>query len=65
MPLPVSFHFSQNNLQDYVDCARRFELRHLLRLEWPALQSEPVLERERLMILGQRFHQMVQQHLSG
>jgi hypothetical protein len=65
MPLPITFQFSQNNLQDYVDCPRRFELRHLLRLEWPALQSEPVLEHEQQMALGQRFHRMVQQHLSG
>lgn len=65
MSLPTTFRFSQNNLQDYVDCPRRFELRHLLHLEWPALQSEPVLEREHQMELGQRFHRMVQQHLAG
>mgnify|MGYP007064289961 CR=1 FL=1 len=40
MPLPVDFQFSQNNLQDYLDCARRFELRALRRLAWPAAQSE-------------------------
>ncbi len=65
MPLPPAFQFSQNNLQDYVDCPRRFELRHLLRLEWPALQSEPVLEHERQMALGEQFHRLVQQYLSG
>ena len=65
MSIPADFHFSQNNLQDYVDCARRFELRHLLRQEWPALQSEPVLEFEHRAELGRRFHEMVHQSILG
>jgi len=65
MPLAPDFQFNQNNLQDYVDCPRRFQLRHIQRLAWPALQSEPVLEQERHMQMGQRFHHMVHQHLLG
>lgn len=65
MNLPVNFSFSQNNLQDYLDCPRRFELRYLQKLAWPAIRSEPVLELERHMRLGERFHQMVQQHQLG
>lgn len=65
MPLPINFQFSQNNLQDYVDCPKRFELRHLLRQPWPALISEPVLEQERHMKLGSRFHEIVHQLFSG
>jgi hypothetical protein len=65
MTLPRDFHFSQHNLQDYVDCARRFELRHLLRLEWPAVQSAPVIEQELRMERGTQFHRMVQQWLHG
>lgn len=65
MPLPIDFRFSQNNLQDFVDCPRRFQLRHVLRLAWPALQTEPVLEHERHIELGYRFHQMVQRHHAG
>lgn len=65
MLLPDNFTFSQNNLQDYVDCKRRFLLRHVQKLEWPAIESEPVLEQEQLMLLGQQFHLMVQQKLSG
>jgi hypothetical protein len=57
--------FSQHNLQDYADCPRRFELRFLLRLQWPALQSEPVLEIERRAELGRRFHEMVYQSNLG
>ena len=65
MPLPENFQFSASSLQDYVDCPRRFELRYLLRLSWPALETEPVLEREHHQEQGRRFHQMVQQHLLG
>ena len=59
------FSFSQNNLQDFLECPRRFELRHLHKLSWPAVSSEPVLEMERHMQLGERFHQIVQQHQLG
>ncbi len=65
MALPANFHFSQSSLQDFVDCRRRFELRYLLRLAWPALELEPALENERTMRAGERFHRMVQQHLIG
>lgn len=62
MPIPADFTFSQNNLQDFVDCPRRFELRYLLRQMWPAIRSEPVLEHEKTMLRGEQFHQMVHQH---
>jgi CRISPR/Cas system-associated exonuclease Cas4 (RecB family) len=65
MPLPIDFRFSQNNLQDFVDCPRRFELKYLLKQDWPALVSEPIQEFERLQYLGLRFHTLVQQHLAG
>ncbi len=65
MPLPDHFQFSASSLQDYIDCPRRFELRYLLRLSWPALETEPVLEREHHQEQGRRFHQMVQQHFIG
>ena len=65
MPLPPEFTFSQHNLQDYLDCPRRFQLRYLERMAWPAVQSEPILEQERRMQLGERFHQLVQQHQLG
>jgi len=65
MSLDPDFRFSQNNLQDYVDCPRRFELRYILRQEWPALNSEPVIEQERRMEAGRQFHQMVQQYVIG
>jgi CRISPR/Cas system-associated exonuclease Cas4 (RecB family) len=65
MSLRPDFRFSQNNLQDYIDCPRRFELRHILRQEWPALLSEPVIEQEQRMESGRQFHLMVQQLVTG
>ncbi|MBI4772397.1 MAG: PD-(D/E)XK nuclease family protein [Chloroflexi bacterium] len=65
MTLPENFQFSQSNLQDFTDCRRRFQLRHLQRLAWPALQAEPALENERLTRLGADFHRLIQQHLLG
>jgi CRISPR/Cas system-associated exonuclease Cas4 (RecB family) len=63
--LPTGFSFSQSNLQDYVDCQRRFYLRHVERLAWPALISEPALESERRMRQGSEFHRLVHQHILG
>ncbi|GIV66090.1 MAG: PD-(D/E)XK nuclease family protein [Chloroflexota bacterium] len=65
MKIPPDFSFSQNNLQDFVECPRRFELRYLLRQPWPAIQSQPVLEHEQHLRRGEIFHQMVQQHQIG
>jgi hypothetical protein len=65
MPLPTNFRFSQASLADYLDCARRFQLRYLLEQAWPAVESEPLLERERLAELGRRFHRLIQQHVEG
>jgi CRISPR/Cas system-associated exonuclease Cas4 (RecB family) len=65
MPLPPDFHFSQGSLQDFVDCPRRFQLRYLDRIAWPAVQAEPILENERHLQQGELFHLLVQQHLVG
>ena len=59
------FTFSQSSLQDYFDCPRRFQLRYIEHLAWPAIETEPVLETERRQQEGQLFHRMVQQHLVG
>jgi hypothetical protein len=59
------FHFSQSSLQDFEDCPRRFQLRYLKDLSWPAVETEPLLEKEMHMRRGSRFHLLVQQHLSG
>ncbi len=65
MSLPADFQFSQGSLQDYVDCPRRFQLRHVQRVAWPALEAEPALENERYLQQGAAFHRLVHQHILG
>ena len=59
------FTFSQSSLQDYADCARRFQLRYVEQLHWPAVESEPVLENEHRQFEGQTFHRLIHQQLLG
>jgi CRISPR/Cas system-associated exonuclease Cas4 (RecB family) len=56
---------SQSSLQDYQDCPRRFELRYLQRLAYPAVETEPALENEKHQQEGEYFHRLAQQHLIG
>jgi hypothetical protein len=65
MILPSNFLFSQSNLQDFSDCRRRFQLRHLQQVAWPAVLSEPVLAIEHRMQQGANFHKLVQMHHLG
>lgn len=65
MPLGNNFLFSANNLQDFIDCPRRFELKYILKQNWPAVTSQPVLEMENKIQMGNSFHQLVHQYLSG
>jgi RecB family exonuclease len=61
----IPFEFSQSSLQDFDDCPMRFYLRCIKRLAWPAVKAEPVVEHEKNMRRGQRFHRMVHQYLAG
>ncbi|HEY73741.1 MAG: hypothetical protein B6I35_05925 [Anaerolineaceae bacterium 4572_32.2] len=63
--LPTDFQFSQANLQDYADCPRRFQLRYVERVDWPAHEVEPALENERHMQQGMAFHRLAHQHTLG
>lgn len=63
--LKAPFTFSQASLQDYIDCPRRFKLRYIDKVYWPAVESAPLLERERRQIEGQIFHRMIQQYSIG
>jgi CRISPR/Cas system-associated exonuclease Cas4 (RecB family) len=62
MPLADNFQFSSTSLQDYVDCPRRFQLRYLLSVAWPAPQVEPLMEGERYTRLARDFHRLAHQH---
>ncbi len=65
MPLPPDFHFTQANLQDYVECRRRFQLRWLLALSWPAVAAEPADAYEATVRDGETFHRLIHQHQLG
>lgn len=65
MTVPTDFRFSQESLQAFADCPRRFYLRYVRRLAWPAINSEPALEHERHLEQGKAFHRLVHQHLLG
>jgi CRISPR/Cas system-associated exonuclease Cas4 (RecB family) len=56
---------SQSSLQDYSDCPRRFELRYLQQLSYPAIETEPALENEKHQQEGEYFHRLAQQHFIG
>ena len=63
--LPTTFSLSQSSLQDYADCPRRFQLRYIQSQAWPGVLAEPVVEHERQLERGERFHRLVQRHQLG
>lgn len=65
MPFPNPFEFSQSSLQDFNDCRRRFLLRYVQHVAWPAVQAEPARENELHIQRGERFHRLAQQYLLG
>jgi len=65
MSLEPGFRFSQSSLAAYTTCSRSFALRYIHKLSWPAVASEPVLDRERHLENGSRFHLLIQQYLAG
>ena len=64
MPLELTT-LSQSSLQDYNDCPRRFELRYLQQLAYPAVETEPALENEKHQQEGEYFHRLIQQYFIG
>lgn len=62
---PANFIFSQSSLQDYSDCPRRFRLRYLDHLAWPAVEQEPFLQNEQKLKDGDYFHHLVHQYWLG
>lgn len=57
--------YNQASLQDFEDCHRRFYLRHVRKLVWPAVESQPIKENEKLREQGVAFHRIVHQSILG
>jgi len=65
LPADAVFTFSQSSLQDYQDCPRRFQLRYVQDVQWPAVEVEPVAQAEGRQRDALLFHRLVQQHFLG
>ncbi len=63
--IPTNFQFSQSNLQDYANCPRRFQLRWVDRVVWPAVPLEPMQVWEARQTAGSHFHRLVQRQHAG
>jgi len=62
--IPSNFVFSQSSLQTFDYCPRRFYLRYLKKLVWPAqMVSEQNQSKDR--DAGVRFHQLIHQYFLG
>lgn len=62
MPHMSDFRFSSQSLQDYVECQRRFALRYIQKLDWPAEESSPYLAFEQFRQKGNQFHACIDQY---
>ncbi|MGD8750587.1 MAG: PD-(D/E)XK nuclease family protein [Anaerolineales bacterium] len=60
-----NIQFSQTSLQDFKDCKRRFQLKYLMKLAWPAIETQPAKIHERYLQRAARFHHMVHQNQLG
>ena len=65
LPAGTVFTFSQSSLQDYLDCPRRFQLRYIMDMPWPAVEAEPASQLERRQAEALLFHRLVHQRILG
>lgn len=61
----TDFQFSPSNLQDYLDCQRRFQLKYIYKVSWPAIQAEPIHNVEESLEIGTQFHHLAHQFSLG
>lgn len=58
-----TFILSRKRLADFAACRRRFQLRYVERLAWPAAPVEETIDEA--ILLGKRFHQLAQRYYMG
>lgn len=59
--LPAGFTFSQSNLTIYEKCPRKFYLRDVQKLEWPAPLTDKLDQWQQAIKNGQQFHHLMYQ----
>ncbi len=64
-PKKTVLHLSQSNLQDFSECPRRFQLKVIENISWPAAYLEPLSQLEQATEIGNKFHQLCHQFFSG
>ncbi len=52
-------------MQDFVDCPRRFYLKYIRQLRYPAPEFDPLRDLEEHLERGKQFHHLVHQHQIG
>ena len=60
-----ALQLSQASLQDYLDCRRRFYLKHILKLNWPGHQTDQAEQQQARAQRGVAFHRLLHQHFIG
>ena len=60
-----TFRFSATSLQDFLDCERRFQLRYVAELAWPAPETDAPGKYEDHARLASDLHRLIHQHLLG
>jgi len=63
--IPEGFNYSQSSLKAFGECRRRFLLRYLRRMEWPAPLTDRLSEWERAINRGSQFHHLILQQSLG
>ncbi len=61
----IDIRLSATSIRDYLDCARRFQLRYILEQPWPAAKNEPLLEYELSRQRGAQFHRLLERYYLG
>ncbi len=61
--LPV--FVSQSALQSFLVCKKRYQLRYLQQVQWPAEQFAPLVESEKRIKAGEFFHKLAHQYFLG
>jgi RecB family exonuclease len=61
----IDIRLSATSIRDYLDCARRFQLRYILEQPWPAAKNEPMLEYELNRQRGAQFHRLLERYYLG